>query len=425
VPEVSLLVEKRNELAAKQAEIIGIHEKHPDLRFSEDERKRLTDLAGELTETKTEVDALVELETSAKMARGLGELITGKSGGQAMPGGFPGVEEKGQLVDPYTGQPISQKTLGLQFIDSPAFKDFSASRREGPDYTFKAPPGFLSKTTLTETGYAPQAIRTGMVLPTAVQRPTVSDLLPQGRTDQVAIVYMEETTATNAAAATAETVALPESALAFTERNAPVQTVGTFLPVTNQLMSDAPAMSSYIDQRLRLFLQIAEDLELLSGSGTPPHVRGLLNATNLQTQATGTDSALHAILKAMTKIHLSTFLPATGLLINPLDWQNIRLLQTTVGNFVLENPGDPNFFERIWGLPVVQTTAISAGTALVGAFDSCAQMFRREDMTMAVSDSHSTFFTQRMLAIRVDERFALAIYRGAGFCQVTGLPQST
>ena len=51
---------------------------------------------------------------------------------------------------------------------------------------------------------------------------------------------MTETTATNAAAAVAEGQAKPQSTLVFGETTEPVRKIATILPVTDEMLEDAP-----------------------------------------------------------------------------------------------------------------------------------------------------------------------------------------
>jgi HK97 family phage major capsid protein len=79
---------------------------------------------------------------------------------------------------------------------------------------------------------------------------------------------------TNAAAATRKAALKPESALAFTNVDEPLRKIATFLPVTDEMLEDFAQIQSYIDNRLSLFVQIAEEAQLLSGNGTAPHLTG-------------------------------------------------------------------------------------------------------------------------------------------------------
>jgi HK97 family phage major capsid protein len=318
------------------------------------------------------------------------------------------------------------KTVGELFVESEAYTGYQKAMRRGPVSEIELDPrammekGWEEKTLLTTTGYAPQAVRTGLVLPGLLRRHVVADLLPSGTTDQIAIVYMEETTTTNAAAFVAEGGTKPESALAFTQRSSPVSKIATVLPVTDELLADVPAMRSYVEARLRLFLELAEETALLSGDGIAPNITGILNTSGIQTQAKGGDPTPDAVYKAMVKIQTNAFLDPTGVVFHPLDWQDIRLLRTADGIYIWGNPSE-DAPERIFGLPVVKTTAMTQNTALVGAFNSAAQIFRRTGVSFAISDQHSDFFITNKLMLRVEERLALVVYRPSAFATVTGI----
>jgi HK97 family phage major capsid protein len=70
---------------------------------------------------------------------------------------------------------------------------------------------------------------------------------------------------------------------------------------------------------------------------------------------------------------------------------------------------------------VVVTPAIAQGTALVGAFQLSAQVYRREGIRVEATNSNEDDFLKNLIAIRVEERLGLAVYRPAGFGTVTGL----
>jgi len=315
--------------------------------------------------------------------------------------------------------PYAGKSIGQIFIESAAYKDFSRSAGRGPSVEIDLGDVEL-KALLDTTGYAIEQVRIPRVVEGALRRPVVADLFAQGTTGAGVIRYMEETTTTNAIATVAEGAAKPESTLAFTERNAPVRKIAGVLPVTDELIEDAPTMRSYIEARLRLFLQLTEEQQLLNGTGVAPQITGVTVATGVQTQAKGTDPTPDAVYKAMTLIRTATFLEPDAAVFHPTDWQDVRLLRTADGLYIWGAPMDAGP-ERIWGLDVVVTTAATLNTAVVGAFKTAAQIFRRSQVTFAISSEHSTFFTENKLMLRLEERLALAIYRPAAFCLVTGV----
>jgi HK97 family phage major capsid protein len=272
----------------------------------------------------------------------------------------------------------------------------------------------------TAAGWAPQAIRTGQVIPFATRPIQLIDVLPGGNTDQAAIVYMEETTFTPAAAETAEGGTFPEAALAFTERNQPVRKIPVFIPVTDEQLEDIPQLQSLLNQRLPFFIRQRLDSQIINGNGTAPNLLGLASVSGIQTQARGTDPGPDAIYKAMVKVRITGRANPSTIVLHATDLQNIRLLRTADGIYIFGNPTDGGEF-RLWGLPVAETDAFTAGTAYVGDFAGFSQLFEKRGITMKVSDSHSDFFVKGTQAIRADTRVAIVWYRPAAFCSVTGM----
>lgn len=421
---MSTLIEIREEIAAKAKALAEVFaQAGPEMDMAKvtaidgDSATKAAEIRrrnDELTELGKKRDELVELGQMAVLAQTEHARASKPAGaGPPMPGG----QTNGKAPE----SPFAGKSIGEIFVESAAYTGYSAASKTGPVVELAVPRQQLGlKTVLTETGFAPQAVRVPTIVPTAFQAPHVADVLPPGTTTQIAIVYMEETTATNAAAFVAEGAAKPESALAFTERSAPVRKIATVLPVTDELMADVPAMRSYVEGRLRVFLALAEDTALLTGSGTPPAFTGLLNIPGRLTRAKGTDPTPDAVYKAMVDILTTAYVSASATIWNPLDWQDVQLLKTADGIYIWGSPMDAGP-ARIWSLPVVVTTAMTQNTMLVGAFDTCTQFFMREGVTFAVSSEHSDFFIRNQLMLRVEERATLVCYRPAGLCAVTGV----
>jgi HK97 family phage major capsid protein len=83
--------------------------------------------------------------------------------------------------------------------------------------------------------------------------------------------------------------------------------------------------------------------------------------------------------------------------------------------------GDPGTVVRptLFGLDVVATTNIAAGTFLVGSGNPAATEIRdRLELQVEVSTEHSDFFVKNLVAIRAEKRLALITRRPGSF--VTG-----
>ncbi|HEV2033382.1 MAG TPA: phage major capsid protein [Candidatus Dormibacteraeota bacterium] len=321
----------------------------------------------------------------------------------------------------YIGEMIGATApdLGSAFVESAAYKG-RVKGGVGPTVELNMDPRVALKTTMTtSTAWAPQAIRTDVVIPFATRPIQVIDLLPGGSTSQANVVYMEETTFTSAAAETAENTAYPESALAFTERTSLVQKIPTFIPVTDEQLEDVPQVEDYVNNRLVFMIRQRLDSQILNGNGTPPNLKGLLNVSGLQTQAKASDTAFDAIFKAVIKVRITGRASPSAIVMHPTDWQNLRLTRTAEGIYILGNPGS-DVAPYLFGLPVAICDALAQGTALVGDFLNFSQLVYRHGLDVQVGYVNDDFKLGKK-SIRADVRVALVAYRGAAFCTVTGL----
>jgi HK97 family phage major capsid protein len=365
-------------------------------------------MAGALEKVSMTKRLLAQLQSDANMQVEIDRITAGASHGNG--GGRGG------------------RGLGAQILDSETGKWLLKHRGQFPSGTWQSPSSELMAATLTEDPASGGALvitdHQAGIVPIPTRRLTVAGLLAPGTTESNTVGFMRETAATvNAADTVAEGAAKPESTIVFEGATAPVRKIATWLPVSEEILEDVPALRAYLDVRLRLFVDLKEDDQLLNGNGVAPNILGLMNLPGITAaHPRGADSNAEAIMKQTGIIETATSMEVDGYVIHPTNWESILLLKAADGTYIagggpLSAPGP----KTLWGRPVAVTPAIALGTALVGAFKTAAQYFRRGGMRVEASNSHSDFFVKNLVAIRAEKRGALAAYREAAFGQVTGL----
>lgn len=338
---------------------------------------------------------------------------------------------------PVTADGFSAGPPGTRFVNSAAYKTIADAGNRGAAWsTGPVEVGMLAKGTLLSTpgtALTPPEYRAGVV-ETLFQRLYVADLLKQSQVTGSQVRYVEETTATNAADTVSEGEAKPESALDFTERVTPIRKIATTLPVSDELLEDASAIETYLNARLSLFVKVQEEAQILRGDGTAPDLRGIIGASGVNiagASATGGTATASSLFTVMNNTRGSSQLDPDALIVHPNQWDIMRTGRDSQGQYFGGGPfvgsyGGPQgpaassqfSTASYWGVRVVVSTAVGAGTALLGNFTEGAELFRRSGVTVDVSNSHEDYFRRNLNLLRAEERVGLGIYRPSAFTEI-------
>ncbi len=407
-------------------------------------KSKIRDLATKANEIATNGDltaaekntALDQIETDIK---GFTDVIGVHERAQRlMVGGDALPEEKG--ADPV---PVQAKSLGEQIAASDVFA--TALRSKGltkfdasMDIGTKAVAAPITEGTTIVGDHlngTTGAIVTPNYLPGIVpmlfQQLLVADLFAQGTTDSPLISFVKEGTWNDNSAAVAEGALKPLSDDSFLRSAVQVGKIANTMKMTDEMVQDVGQVVGFLNERLVFGVKRQEEVQLLSGTGYPG-VLGLLGQTGLSpavaaaTATTNPTQALDALYQQVTHIRTTQFLEPDACLINPVDWQNIRLAKDKNGQYYAGGPftgayGNGGFsnVDALWGLRMVQTAAAPLGAPIVGAFRQGGQIFRRQGITVEMTNSNEDDFRHNLIMVRAEERLALAIFRPGAFGQVT------
>jgi len=249
----------------------------------------------------------------------------------------------------------------------------------------------------------------------ATRTPSLLDVIRSVPTNKAAIEYMEETTYTNTAAETAEGSASPEATLAFTPRTSPVRKITVWIPVTDEQLEDDEQVREVLDDRLTLMVRQRLESQIINGDGVAPNLTGILNTAGIQTQAqVGGESVNMGVRRAMAKVRTPGEAVPSAIVIAPADALDEDL------NVGTASPTVPYVFDgKVWNVPRYESTALTAGTALVGDFSHCVVRPRR--LTISLSNSHGTYFVENKQALKCVLRAAFVVQRPAAFVTLTGI----
>ena len=379
------------------------------------------ELAAELKKATDNVKGLGE-ELQGRMAKGESNLDNLKgdvdeilNGINEMKSRLDDVEQK-QARRGAEDEPA--QPLGKQLFDSESFKQFAQNPTKGNRAALHIKETITSATTNAagSAGALVQTQRLDGITEPPDQKLRVRDLLMAGTTDSNAIEYVKETGFTNGAAAQAgEGAKKAQSDIKFSTETVPVRTLAHFVKASRQILDDASMLSSYINGRLMYGLKLVEDRQLLNGDGENGNIKGIIpQATAFADKAAMAKyTIIDQIRLAVLQAYLAEY-PASGLVLNPIDWAKIELEKDADNRHIIGIPqGTAN--RTLWGLPVVETTAMQTGKFLTGAFNLGAQIFDRQLSSIAVATENEDDFVRNLVTVLCEERLALAVYRPEAF----------
>lgn len=325
------------------------------------------------------------------------------------------------------GDGSDAKSIGEQFVDSEGFKSWADGRpRQGKaDLAVKATITTATTNAPGSVGAATERTRLPGVLELPRQRLVVRDLISQGRIDNAAIEYIREVGFRNNAAPVAETVKKPESDIQMELISTSAKVIAHWMKVSKQALSDVSQLRSHIDNRLLWGLSFKEEQQLLHGDGTGQNLLGIVPQASAYAVPAGIPVAGLTVIDTLRIAQLQAALalyPATGHVLNPIDWAVIELTKDEIGRHIIGQPqGDAP--ASLWRLPVVETPAMAQGKFLTGAFQMGAEVFDLWDSRVEAGFENDDF-TKNLLTLLAEERIALAVYRPEAFIYGDIVPEA-
>lgn len=303
------------------------------------------------------------------------------------------------------------KTFGQEILDSAGIKSFLAGERTKGVTEVK-------NTILNSGNTVSRHEQLPGVVPGAFRNLTVMPTVQQGSTSSNIIYYSRELLYTNAAAITAEGAAKPESTLTFEEVNTSVKTIPTFIRVSKQALDDSTFLASYIDRRLRHGVNTAVENYIINDT-----TDGWLATGNNTVVSPLLTTDIYGLAAKMKYAVIAADYEADYFYMNPTDWETAETTRrsTSDGAFVAASGAvtyvNNGLTPLLWGLPVVLSNNIPAGTMICKSMD--ADMYAdRMATTVEMFEQDADNVTKNLVTVRAETRGAELVMTPAAI--VTG-----
>lgn len=212
------------------------------------------------------------------------------------------------------------------------------------------------------------------------------DLIRTEMVDGPTVSFYRTTGPTASSAWLAEGAAKPESALSYTQVTATVHKAPTWVGVSTEALADYSGFAGIVEADLLAGLELFENNQILNGPGTGVTQLGLLNQTGILTLTPGAaQPRILTIRDAITNLRNgAAYAVPDAIIMNPTDVGTTPEYAASTGELVVSPNPTANQPLAFWGVPVLQTSQIAAGTALIGAFAKSTVNYVNEAPTLKV-----------------------------------------
>lgn len=196
----------------------------------------------------------------------------------------------------------------------------------------------------------------------------------------------------------AEGAAKPEVEITASTSSISIDTFAGWVQITRALLQDAPAVRAIVDTELRRGLLTLQEKVIVDAIG----------AASLSTTTGQTGQGLLEIARSgIAAVQLNGY-RANGVLMNPQDAADFDLAVFAMpgwGGGVSQGGQNP------WGMQIITSPTVAAGTVYVGDFSSAVTVFERTGVEIFVTDSHAENFVKNVFVILGEQRYNVAVTR--------------
>lgn len=313
-------------------------------------------------------------------------------------------------------QPKIRLTKGAEFVNSNAFKNFEKSNFKG-HMSYE----FAKATPLTNNLETPYNVGTigGVSDQGFVEDPKVvlniENLFAHAPIADNTFLYMPLTVTGNAGFI-AEGSDKPETTFKVDAKTGQVKTIATWTKVSEQLFSDKSQLINILDNNLTHAVDVTVQNQLISGDGTGENLGGISKVGNFTDYVTGSGEAKNTVdlLRNVAFKMRGANIDNLTIVLNWTDWSALLGLKSTTNEYLINGILDP-VKQTIYGVPVVLSSAMTAGKFAMGNFKMGGIVFDKTAMSLEI-DRTGDDFTKNLITIRAERRLGFAVVQPKAIC---------
>ena len=314
------------------------------------------------------------------------------------------LEQKGVKMQ----EAVQVKSLGETMTQSEQFKSWMDGRTQKARVELK-------NTIVNSGNDTSRHDQMAGVVPGAFRMLDVMGTVTRGSTDSNIVYYSKENAWTSNAAGVAENGDKPESSLTFDEVSTEIKTIAHVIKVSKQALADSTFLSSYIDRRMSHGVNNKIEQQIIAGDGTGQNFSGWTASGNSTAVAVGNATNFFDYTNALKYAVIAADYSADVYYCNPADWSAAEQLKIGTGDSrYVGADGAINYINgglqpTLWGLPVVLSNNVPAGTVICKSYD--ADMFiDRESTIVEMFEQDGDNVTKNLITIRAEARGAECVF---------------
>lgn len=313
-------------------------------------------------------------------------------------------------------QPKIRLTKGAEFVNSNAFKNFEKSNFKG-HMSYE----FAKATPLTNNLAEPYSVGTigGVSDQGFVEDPKVvlniENLFAHAPIADNTFLYMPLTVTGNAGFV-AEGSDKPETTFKVDAKTGQVKTIATWTKVSEQLFADKSQLINILDNNLTHAVDVTVQNQLISGDGLGENLGGISKAGNFTDYVAGSGEAANTVdlLRNVAFKMRGANIDNLTIVLNWSDWSALLGLKSTTNEYLINGILDP-VKQTIYGVPVVLSSAMTAGKFAMGNFKMGGIVFDKTAMSLEI-DRTGDDFTKNLITIRAERRLGFAVVQPKAIC---------